>query len=455
MLELFRSPRRAIVWFVEGSLLAFIGISAAGVMLGWAHALGGAHVLRVLLVSVVAQTSMYYHGLYGPRPLRSTVLAVGLLRALLLAGVVLTVLYHFVLPGAALGRGVFVAAFAGAAVVVPVWRAAFERLAESPLCRRTTLIMGGGVLANACADVFAGSLGTGHRLAGVLVNDGERPPPGVPALGGYADVARVARVHGVDRVVVASSERRGTLPVAELLDLKLAGVEIEDGIEFYERTTGRIFVPALKPSDLVFSRGFGSVRRGPLAVKRAFDLALAALGLLVTAPIVAIAAIAIKLDSKGPVLYAQVRVGALGEPFEIKKLRSMRTDAEAQGAVWAAQDDPRVTRVGRFLRRARIDELPQLWNVLVGEMSLVGPRPERPVFVEMLSREIPFFCRRLCMKPGVTGHAQVCCPYGASIEGAREKLEYDLFYIKRFSLWFDLSILVDTVKVVLLRIGSR
>jgi sugar transferase (PEP-CTERM system associated) len=455
MLELFRSPRRAIVWFVEASLLALLGISAAGVMLGWAHALVGSHVLRVLLVSAVAQTSMYYHGLYGPRALRATALAVGLLRALLVAGAALAVLYHFFLPGAALGRGVFVAALSAAAVVLPAWRAAFERVAESPLCRRTALLMGSGHLGRACAEhLLARDHGTGLRLAGVLLQESETAPPGVPALGRYADVVRVCAEHGVDRIVVASCERRGTLPVAELLDLKLRGVEIEEAIDFYERVTGKIFVPALKPSDLVFARGY-HVRPLPLALKRAFDVAAAGLGLLLSAPILAAAAIAIKLDSPGPVLYSQIRAGAFGRAFAICKLRSMRTDAEARGAVWAAQDDPRVTRVGRFLRRSRVDELPQLWNVLVGEMSLVGPRPERPVFVERLEREIPFFRQRLCMKPGVTGHAQVRCRYGASIDDAREKLEYDLFYIKRFSLWFDLSILIDTVKVVLLRIGSR
>ncbi|MFT3773046.1 MAG: sugar transferase [Minicystis sp.] len=167
------------------------------------------------------------------------------------------------------------------------------------------------------------------------------------------------------------------------------------------------------------------------------------------------AAVAIKLDSPGPVLYSQIRAGERGRTFRMHKLRSMRTDAEARGAAWAAEDDPRVTRVGRFLRRTRIDENPQLWNVLVGDMSLVGPRPERPVFVEQLEQQIPFFRQRLGVKPGVTGHAQVRCRYGASIEDAREKLAYDLFYIKSLSLWFDLSILIDTVKVVLLRIGSR
>jgi sugar transferase (PEP-CTERM system associated) len=454
MLELFRSPRRAIVWFVEASLLALLGVFASGMMFGWAHALGGEHVGRVLLVSSVAQASMYYHGLYAPGRFRAAAQLAGMLRALFFAGVAIAVVFHFFLPRAALGRGVCVAALSGAAVVLPAWRVAFERVSESPLCRRTALVMGGGLLGRECAALLAGDHGTGLYLAGVLLQEGEYAPPGVPVLGGYADVARIAMEYEVDRIVVTSSERRGTLPIAELLDLKLGGMAIEEGIDFYERVTGKIFVPALKPSHLVFAQGY-QVRPAPLALKRAFDVAAAAVGLLLGLPILAVAAVAIKLDSTGPVLYSQERAGAFGKSFRMHKLRSMRTDAEARGAVWAAEDDPRVTRVGRFLRRTRIDELPQLWNVLVGDMSLVGPRPERPVFIAELERQIPFFRQRLCMKPGVTGHAQVRCRYGASVEDAQEKLEYDLFYIKRFSLWFDLSILIDTVKVVLLRIGSR
>jgi sugar transferase (PEP-CTERM system associated) len=454
MLELFRSPRRAIVWFVEASLLALLGVSATGVMLGWAHALGGGHVLRVLLVAVVAQASMYYHGLYGPQPVRTPALMVGLLRALVLAGVVLGLVYRYLLPPLPVGRGVMVAALGGAVVVLPAFRTAFARVAASPLLVRNAIVLGGGVLGRECAALIAADHGTGLRLAGVLVQEGEGTIPGVPVLGRYADVARVCAAHRVDRVVVATPERRGTLPVLDLLDLKLGGVAIEEGIDFYERATGKVFVSALSPGDLVFARGY-EIRRGALAVKRAFDVAAAALGLLLGLPILAAAALAIKLDSPGPAFYAQERAGALGRCFRIFKLRSMRTDAEARGAVWAVEDDPRVTRVGRFLRRTRIDELPQLWNVLAGDMSLVGPRPERPVFVTRLEQEIPFFARRLCLKPGVTGHAQVRCRYGASLDDAREKLAYDLYYIKRFSLWFDLSILIDTVKVVLLRIGSR
>jgi exopolysaccharide biosynthesis polyprenyl glycosylphosphotransferase len=197
------------------------------------------------------------------------------------------------------------------------------------------------------------------------------------------------------------------------------------------------------------------VRRRTLVAKRVFDVLCASLGLVLSLPLLAATAIAVKLDSPGPVLYSQVRAGAFGRTFKIHKLRSMRTDAEKHGAVWAAEDDPRVTRVGRVIRKLRLDELPQLWNVLVGEMSMVGPRPERPELLAHLEHEIPFFRQRLCVKPGITGHAQVRCRYGASIEDALEKLQYDLYYMKRMSLWFDLSILLDTVKVVLLRIGAR
>ena len=210
----------------------------------------------------------------------------------------------------------------------------------------------------------------------------------------------------------------------------------------------------LKPSQLIFAHGF-QLRRTTLVLKRAFDILAAAVGLVLAAPLMLLTAIAIKLDSPGPVLYSQVRAGAFGREFSILKFRSMRADAEKNGAVWAQERDPRVTRVGEIIRRTRLDELPQLWNVLVGDMSLVGPRPERPIFIAQLEREIPFFRQRLYVKPGVTGHAQVRCRYAASTEDALEKLQYDLFYIKSFSIWFDLSILIDTVKVVLLRIGAR
>ena len=210
----------------------------------------------------------------------------------------------------------------------------------------------------------------------------------------------------------------------------------------------------LKPSQLIFAEGF-SARPSTRRLKRMLDIFFGAAGLVLASPLLVLVSLAVKLDSPGPVLYRQLRAGQLGRPFVIFKFRSMRSDAEHQGARFAEEDDPRVTRIGRWIRKTRIDELPQLWNVLRGEMSMVGPRPERPVFIEQLEQRVPYFKQRLYVKPGVTGHAQVRCRYGATVEDHLEKLEYDLYYIKSHSVMFDLSIMLDTIKVVLLRIGSR
>jgi exopolysaccharide biosynthesis polyprenyl glycosylphosphotransferase len=231
-------------------------------------------------------------------------------------------------------------------------------------------------------------------------------------------------------------------------------VEVEEGVNVYEREKGKIFVRELRPSQLIFSEGF-TARPATRRLKRILDVFCAGVGLVLAAPIMLLTALLIKLESPGPVLYKQVRAGEFGKLFTILKFRSMRTDAEAGGAQFAQKNDPRVTRVGQFIRKTRIDEVPQLLNVLRGDMSMVGPRPERPVFIEQLEQQIPYFKQRLYVKPGVTGHAQVRCEYGASAEDMLEKLQHDLYYIKSYSVLFDLSIMLDTVKVVLFRIGSR
>lgn len=453
MLELFRMPRRALVWLVEASLIWILAVSAAAVTSGWGRALGQEQLLRALFICAVTQASMYYHGLYDPRPMARRAFVRALLRALLAASAVLWLLARF-LPGPAALRAVAVAALGAAALVLPAWRAAWLRLERVDGFRRAAILLGGGPLAHACAALLEGDPSTGLDLVGALTADPDAAPPGVARLGGYGDLARIVADRGVAHVIVACEDRRGALPLDALLELQLGGVLIEDGADFHERAGGKVFLPALRPSALLFC-ATPHARAATLVLKRALDLLCSALGLVLAAPILAVAALAIKLDSPGPVLYTQVRAGERGRAFRMHKLRSMRTDAEARGARWAAEDDPRVTRVGRFLRRTRVDEIPQLWNVLVGEMSLVGPRPERPIFARELERAIPLFRQRLAVKPGVTGHAQVRCRYGASVDDAREKLAYDLFYIKSLSLWFDLSILVDTVKVVVLRVGSR
>jgi sugar transferase (PEP-CTERM system associated) len=273
-------------------------------------------------------------------------------------------------------------------------------------------------------------------------------------IGTYDEVCRLVKEHQVDQVIVALKERRG-FPVEELLACRMMGVRVVDGINFFERLTGKMMVESLKPSNLIFAGGFTETWMSLLA-KRLLDMVAAATLLLVFGPLMLVAAVLVKLDSRGPVLFRQERVGERGHTFSICKFRSMNENAEGQsGPVWASEDDPRITRVGRWLRKFRIDELPQLWNVLAGDMSLVGPRPERPYFVRKLAEHIPYYGQRGAVKPGITGWAQVRYAYGSSEEDALEKLKYDLYYVKNCTVWLDLLILFETVKIVLFGRGSR
>jgi lipopolysaccharide/colanic/teichoic acid biosynthesis glycosyltransferase len=271
---------------------------------------------------------------------------------------------------------------------------------------------------------------------------------------GVSSLFELVQKMKIDVVVVALEDRRGHLPTEELLRCRLGGIAVMEREAVYERITGKIAVEALRPSYLIFNEGFAHSPKKEL-VKRAVDLVLAAAGVVLTWPLMIATAIAIRLDSPGPVLFKQERIGQDGLPFTVLKFRSMRADAEkSSGPVWASEGDPRITRCGGFLRRTRLDELPQLFNVLAGDMSLVGPRPERPVFVEDLSRQIPYYNQRHIVKPGLTGWAQINYPYGNTVEDAVQKLQYELFYIKNFSVLFDLSILATTIRTVLLRKGT-
>jgi sugar transferase (PEP-CTERM system associated) len=278
-------------------------------------------------------------------------------------------------------------------------------------------------------------------------------PEGHLLLGKTKDLPVMVEETRPDLVVVAQMDRRGRFPAKALLDCRLRGIQVEDWPTFYEKATGKILVTALRPSWLIFADGFVKTPRTEI-LKRLLDVALALVGLALSAPLMALIAVAIKLDSAGPVLFRQPRLGQNGCVFILNKFRSMRHDAEKDtGPIWAKQRDPRVTRVGAFLRRARLDELPQLFNVLVGHMSFIGPRPERPEFVHELQKLIPFYMERLSVKPGITGWAQVKYRYGASVDDALEKLQYDLYYIKNLSLFLDLLILLNTIQVVLFARG--
>ncbi len=452
MLELFRSRRSTVVLVVDAALITGTFFVAVLVRFGpndvTRHAI---EVMRNSMVVVpMSLASLYYHGLYGneptPPPAR-LVLKVG--QALLLGSLPLWLAYYL-LPELGVGRGVFLWGLIAGALAVSGWRLLYGTLSANATFSRRALVLGDGPLARDLSALIA-SRPLGITLVGMLGPIGASSPG---SIGCYDELSEVVVREGVDLVLVAFNDRRGTLPVDQLLSLKFRGVEIDEGVDFYEQTAGKIYVREMRPSHFIFSDGYQR-KRGLRRLKRLVDFAGASVGLALSAPIVALAALAIKLDSPGPVLYAQERVGEFGNVFRIFKLRSMRTDAEKNGAQWASADDGRVTRVGRVLRKTRLDELPQLYNVFRSEMSLVGPRPERPVFVEELERKVPFYRQRLCVKPGITGLAQVRCRYAASVEDSLEKLQYDLYYIKTASIWFDFSIIFDTVKVVLLRIGAH
>lgn len=273
-----------------------------------------------------------------------------------------------------------------------------------------------------------------------------------PAIGDLS--AHVARL-GASEVVLALEERRNSLPLKDLLRVKTAGVHVNEFSSFLERETGRVDLDTLNPSWLIFSDGFSSGRAISSVAKRAFDIFASGLLLLLTFPVIAIFAIIVKLDSRGPAFFRQKRVGLYGQTFELIKLRSMRTDAEKDGSKWAQENDPRITRVGAFIRKVRIDELPQVWTVLRGHMNFVGPRPEVPTFVDDLEDKPPYYAERHMVKPGITGWAQINYPHGANIEDSRPKLEYDLYYAKNYTPFLDLLIMLQTPRVVLWPEGAR
>jgi sugar transferase (PEP-CTERM system associated) len=278
-------------------------------------------------------------------------------------------------------------------------------------------------------------------------------PEGHLLLGKIQDLDVLVEETRPDIVVVAQIDRRGCFPTKALLECRLRGVRVEDWPTFYEKATGKILVTAVRPSWLIFADGFVKTPRTEI-IKRLFDVSLSLVGILLSLPLMALAAVAVKLESSGPVFYRQPRLGQNGCVFILNKFRSMRADAEKEsGPVWSTKEDPRITRVGSILRRTRLDELPQLFNVLVGHMSFIGPRPERPEFVAELQKQIPYYMERLAVKPGITGWAQVRYEYGSTIEDAVEKLQYDLYYIKNLSLFLDLLIVLNTVQVVLFARG--
>ena len=413
---------------------------------------------KASLVTMVCLILLHYHDLmYHVIKLRRRGMEFQLLQAMVLSALVLFTLYYWS-PALSLGRGIFFLMMPMIFIVSGILRIIYLRMTFNPVFGERVLIMGSEGMARSIGQEIIKRTDLGFRIAGFVDEDPSKIGKTVlnpKVIGSYNDVYDIAHAEDVRTIIVALPERRGKLPVQALLKCKLHGIRILDGISFYEMATGKIAVEELKPSWLIFSSGFNR-HKGILVAKRFLDFCLASLGTLLTLPLFPVVALLIKLDSPGPVFYVQERVGEKGNMFNLLKFRSMRYGVENEtGPVWAQEYDSRSTKVGRIMRKMRIDELPQLWNVLKGEMSFVGPRPERPSFVQELDREIPFYSSRLSVKPGITGWAQIRYSYGASIEDAIEKLQYDLYYIKNMSLAFDLLIIFQTIKIVLLGKGGR
>ena len=450
--------------FLLLGLIDFV-VLALGAEAGWALRIwqlgidapsGFRRLPQVLTFATVLQFAMVGVGAYGIEALQSPRFAAARLCVAISLGVLLLSLLFFLLPPLAFWRSNLFYAMIFSMIGLMAVRLALGRTLGSEAFKRRVLILGAGPRA-ARVEALAAREGAGFTIAGYVgMNDGQTA---VPTAINRADIANLA-AHvvrlGASEVVLALEERRNALPLQDLLRIKTTGVHVNDLSTFLERETGRVDLDSLNPSWLIFSDGFSAGRRVSSMGKRLFDLTASAALLVLTAPLVLATALLVKLESRGPAFFRQRRVGLYGETFEIVKLRSMRQDAEVGGkAVWAQKDDPRITRVGAIIRRLRIDELPQAWSVLKGEMSFVGPRPERPQFVADFEARLPYYTERHVVKPGITGWAQINYPYGASVEDARQKLEYDLYYAKNYTPFLDIVILLQTIRVILWREGAR
>jgi sugar transferase (PEP-CTERM system associated) len=416
---------------------------------------GGLAAISTVVATIVLAN--YFQDLYGSLRVRShTLLFQQTCFALGIAFLVQAVL-NYLNPSWELPRWVMFIGSGIALIAVPLWRMTFSAMVTNPGALQKVLFIGTSKIVQELADEFDRAPEKGFACAGFIRErefspDGEDDPRVVGRLPYIKEAVEKVKP---DRIAVGLAERRLQLPVDDLLQLRFSGIPIQQAGALYEATFGRVTIRELRPSDLIFTAGLGP-NQSSVQLQTIYSFIIAVILLVVFAPVMLVVAILVKLTSKGPVFYRQVRVGKDDTHFTLSKFRSMRVDAEAlTGAVWATKDDPRVTPLGKWLRKLRLDELPQLWNVLAGEMSIVGPRPERPEFTRTLQEKIPFYRQRTCVKPGVTGWAQINHKYGDTLEDTIRKLEYDLYYIKHLSFSLDLYIVLSTIKTVLLGRGAQ
>jgi sugar transferase (PEP-CTERM system associated) len=409
---------------------------------------------KVLLVLGLIVAGMYFQDLYTELRIPSRMVLVQQVCLAVGCALLFMAMLGYIKHDYILGRWMMVTGSLAVILLLPSWRVFFWRYIISALRSERVLLMGNSSILGEVIDRLIEKPEFGYSLLGYLC---ELEPCGFPiqCLGTLADVRQVCAEHRPTRIVVGMAERRNRLPVQELLEIRCAGIIIEDAADTYEMAMRRVCSRKIQPSQLIFTSMLGP-RPHAITVQNFYTFLIGFAGLILALPLMLLAAILVKISSPGPILYRQKRVGLNGETFTLYKFRSMYADAEARtGAVWATVDDPRITPVGRWLRRLRLDELPQLWNVVRGHMAIVGPRPERPEFVELLTQQIPYYRQRLAVKPGITGWAQIHHKYGDTALDAMIKLEYDLYYIKHVAPMLDFYIMFHTVKVMLLTRGAQ
>ena len=416
--------------------------------------------LRIFLAVIICQICLYYNDLYDFK-VASTIaeVSIRLFQSLGITSIVLGLIY-WAFPVVIINQFVFMLSIGFLLIFVIGWRLLYIFIINNGIFNQNIILLGSSPLAFDILNEIENEPDCGYSVC-FLIPDSEEEASNIKIsskisiIKGKKDLCSLAKETGINKVVVALKEQRGSFPTQELIRCRTAGIEVIEGSSFYEMLTGKVLVTQIKPSWLIYSEGFRKSRFRTM-VKRLEDIFIASIMLILLSPIFLIVSILIKLESKGRVLFFQDRVGQKKKEFMMHKFRSMVENAEKMsGPVWAETDDARITKVGRILRKLRIDELPQLWDVLIGKMSMVGPRPERKYFTDDLERKIPFYSERFIVKPGITGWAQISYGYGANMDDAIEKLNYDLFYIKNLSIIMDMVIILRTIKTVLFDKGAR
>jgi sugar transferase (PEP-CTERM system associated) len=451
-------PLRNILFFLGEGALIFLAIAAVYYSeLGFTTFFSVTPLFlgRALVVTFVFQLCLYYFDLYDLSIIPSFSENAARITQAFGFGCIALGLVYFFFPIIIISTKIFWTSYFAICLIVSLWRFVYFRILERRMFTQSIVLIGTGNLAADIAEAIENKKDSGYKIQAYIGEDCPKVNPhNVPCFQDNKKLLELAYLQEIEKIVLALDERRGNVPAHELIACKLMGIKIVDGVGFYEELTGKVLVEKVNPSWILFSEGFRVGRFAKMS-KRLIDIAVSTAGLVVSLPITLLSALIIKLETPGPVFYAQERVGEKGDVFRVLKFRSMRSDAEKDGPVWAKTDDDRVTRYGKIIRKIRIDEIPQMINVLKGDMSFVGPRPERPIFVNELEKKIPYYSMRHTVKPGITGWAQVFYPYGASEEDALRKLEFDLYYIKNLTLRMDLWVIFQTVKIVLFQKGAR